>query len=142
MVKSNYNVAIRQLLMKSKNIAVVGLSDKPHRDSYRVAHYMQKNGYKIIPVNPKATSVLGETAYQNLLDIPVNIDIVNVFRRSELIIPVMQEALVINPRAIWLQQGIINYEAEKMALNAGLYFVMDKCIKIEHERLIRLGETI
>ncbi|MBF7081902.1 CoA-binding protein [Desulfallas sp. Bu1-1] len=128
---------IRRLLQKSKTIAVVGLSDKPHRDSYRVAGYMQQNGYRIMPVNPRAKTVLGEKAYQNLLDIAEKVDIVNIFRRSEQVLPVVEEALQLKPRAIWLQLGIINEKAAELAHSAGVTFVMDKCIKVEHARLLK-----
>lgn len=128
---------IRRLLQESKTIAVVGLSDKPHRDSYQVAVYMQQNGYKIIPVNPRAKNVLGEQAYQNLLDINEQVDIVNIFRRSEEVLPVVGEALQLKPRAIWLQLGIVNEQAAEFARSAGVMFVMDKCIKIEHARLLK-----
>lgn len=126
---------IRQLLKRSKTIAVVGLSDKTHRDSYRVARYMQEQGYRVIPVNPRLKTVLGENSYPDLISIPCKVDIVNVFRRSDQVLPVVQEALQLNPDAVWLQLGIINEEAAAMAENRGVTMVMDKCIKVEHARL-------
>jgi len=130
---------IQELLRKSKTVAVVGLSGKTDRDSYRVAKYMQDQGYRIIPVNPRLKSVLGEASYPSLSSIPEKVDIVNVFRRSELVLPIVEEALQISPRAIWLQLGIVNEEAAERALAAGVDFVMDRCIKIEHQRLFSTG---
>ena len=127
--------SLRQILQPGRTIAVVGLSDKIHRDSYQVALYMQEQGYRIIPVNPRAKEVLGEASYPDLLSIPVRVDIVNVFRRSEQVPPVMEEALRTAPGAIWLQLGIVNDKAAETACRAGIAFVMDKCIKVEHARL-------
>ena len=127
--------SLRQILQPGRTIAVVGLSDKTHRDSYQVARYMQEQGYHIIPVNPRAKEVLGEASYPDLLSIPAKVDIVNVFRRSEQVPPVMEEALMIAPGAVWLQLGIVSDKAAEMACHAGIAFVMDKCIKVEHARL-------
>lgn len=127
---------IQMLLQKCKTIAVVGLSDKPHRDSYQVAAYLQQNGYRIIPVNPRAKNVLGEIAYESLLSIPEKIDIVNIFRKSEQVPPVVQEALQLKPKAIWLQLGIAHEKAAQLGEAAGITVIMDKCIKIEHHRLL------
>ncbi len=127
---------LRNLLKNSKTIAVVGLSDKPDRDSYRVAKYMQEKGYKIIPVNPRVKTILGEHCYSGLRDIPEKVDIVNIFRRSELVPPIIREAIELNPEAIWLQLGIVNEEAFEIAEKAGIGFIMDKCIKVEYERLL------
>jgi len=127
---------IRQLLQQVKTIAVVGLSDKTHRDSYRVAKYMQEHGYRIIPVNPRLKTILGEKSYPDLLSIPEPVDIINVFRRSELVLPVVNDAVHLNPKAIWLQLGIMNEDAADMANNAGVIIIMDKCIKVEHARLL------
>ncbi len=127
---------IRQLLQQVRTIAVVGLSNKTHRDSYRVAQYMQEHGYRIIPVNPRIETILGEKSYPDLLSIPEPVDIINVFRRSELVPPVVRDALHLNPQAIWLQLGIINEEAADIANNAGVAIIMDKCIKVEHDRLL------
>ncbi|WP_027363269.1 CoA-binding protein [Desulfotruncus alcoholivorax] len=131
---------IRQILMQSKTIAIVGLSDKPHRDSYMVAQYMIDNGYKIIPVNPRAKEVLNQKAYTSLLEVPGKIDIVNVFRRSDLVLPVVEEALTKKPGTIWLQLGIENEECAKLAALQGIAMIMDKCIKVEHQRLIKNGQ--
>jgi len=127
---------IKQILRQSKTIAIVGLSDKPHRDSYMVAKYMMEHGYKIIPVNPRAREVLGQKAYASLLEVPGKIDIVNVFRRSEQVLPVVEEALLKQPGAIWLQLGIQNEEGAQLAVAHGIAMIMDKCIKVEHQRLM------
>jgi len=124
-----------ELLDKSRTIAVVGLSGKPERDSFKVAQYMQKQGYKIIPINPKVERVLGEKAYPDLPSVPEPVDIVNIFRRSEHILPVVDEALKISPLAIWMQLGIVNEEAAEIAEKAGILVIMDKCIMVEHRRL-------
>lgn len=127
---------MRMLLQNVKTIAIVGLSDKPHRDSYQVAAYLKQNGYRIIPVNPRAKTVLGEVAYESLQLIPEKVDLVNIFRKSEHVPPVVQEALQLKPRAIWLQLGIAHEKAAQLGEAAGITVIMDKCIKIEHRRLL------
>ncbi|MCL6448930.1 MAG: CoA-binding protein [Armatimonadetes bacterium] len=127
---------IKDLLARSKTIAVVGLSDKPERDSYRVAQYMQEKGYRIIPVNPRVKEVLGEKAYPSLAAVPGPVDIVNVFRRSEEAAGVVKEALALKPAAVWLQLGVISEEAAALARERGVPLVMDRCLKIEHGRLL------
>ncbi|MEW6274443.1 MAG: CoA-binding protein [Bacillota bacterium] len=127
---------IKDLLTKNKTIAVVGLSDKPERDSYRVAQYMQEKGYRIIPVNPRLKEVLGEKAYPDLASLPEPVDIVNVFRRSEEVPGVVKDALAAKPAVIWLQLGVVNEEAALFAQSQGVQVVMDRCIKIEHARLL------
>jgi uncharacterized protein len=128
-------VVIQELLESAKTIAVVGLSDNPDRTSYRVSRYMQEHGYKIIPVNPTITEALGEHAYPSLKDVPGKIDIVDVFRRSEDVPPVADEAIAVQAKGIWMQQGIVNESAAKKAESAGLKVVMDCCIMVEHSRL-------
>ena len=125
---------IRELLERSKVIAVVGLSSKPHRPSYGVARYMQSAGYRIIPVNPNEQEVLGEKCYARLEDIPIKVDIVDVFRRSEFVPPVVDSAIGIGARGVWLQEGVIDEEAAARAREAGLVVVMDRCILKEHAR--------
>lgn len=122
---------IKEILAHAGNIAVVGLSDNPDRVSHMVAEAMQKRGYRIIPVNPKAETILGETCYGSLKDIPEKVDIVNVFRRSEHIMPVAEEAIAIQAKVLWLQQGIVNEEAAALAMANGLEVIMDRCIKVE-----------
>lgn len=132
---------LRRLLQETETIAVVGLSDKPDRDSFRVARYMQKKGYRIIPVNPRLQKVLGENCYPDLSSIPERVDIVNIFRRSDQVPPVVKEALSLKPRAVWLQLGISSDEAADMVSGTGITMVMDRCIKVEHARLLGRPET-
>jgi hypothetical protein len=127
---------ISSLLKNSTTIAVVGISDNPERDSYKVAEYLQKQGYKIIPINPAIEEVLGEKAYSSLNQVSMPVDIVDVFRRSEKVPEVIKEALRAKPKAIWLQLGVVNEEASKQAIEKGLIVIMDRCIKIEHNRLL------
>lgn len=126
-------MTIPQLLSESKTIAVVGLSSDPSRPSFGVSRYMQRAGYRIIPVNPKETEVLGEKSYASLSDVPDPVDIVNIFRRPNLVGNVVEEAIAKGGvKGIWMQLGIVNEEAAKLAEEAGLYVVMDRCIMIEH----------
>lgn len=122
---------IKQILESAGNIAVVGLSDKPERTSHMVAKAMQDRGYRIIPVNPGKKQILGETCYPSLLDIPEPVHIVNVFRRAEEVVPIAEQAAQIKANVFWLQQGIINEEAARIASDAGLTVIMDRCIKVE-----------
>ncbi|MBE1447024.1 CoA-binding protein [Paenibacillus sp. OAS669] len=131
---------IKEILSAAGNVAVVGLSDKPDRVSYMVAEAMQKKGYRIIPVNPNATEILGETCYPSLSDIPEQVDIVNVFRRSETVVPVAEEAVKIGAKVFWLQLGIFNEEAADIARAGGLEVIMDRCIKVEDSILMPGGK--
>jgi len=124
--------AIAELLQSAHKIAVVGLSSSPLRPSHGVAAYMQSHGYKIIPVNPEITNALGETAYPSLLDVPEKIDIVDIFRRSENVPPVVDQAIQLKVRAIWMQEGVVNNQAAEKARRAGIFVVMDRCILKEH----------
>ena len=126
---------IEELLRESKTIAVVGLSNDPSRSSYGIAMALQRYGYRIIPVNPKETQILGETAYATLADIPIPVDLVNVFRRPQQTPAVVREAIAIGTKAVWLQSGIVNEEAEAIAQAADLDFIMDRCIMVEHRKL-------
>lgn len=128
-------VNLKELLGGAKTVAVVGLSDKPDRDSYRVAEYLQRAGYAIIPVNPVVDEVLGVKAVGSLGEIEGPIDIVDIFRRSDQVGPVVEEAIAAGAKAIWMQLGVINEEAAARAREAGLPVVMDRCIKIEHALL-------
>ncbi|OQA42013.1 MAG: hypothetical protein BWY52_02364 [Chloroflexi bacterium ADurb.Bin325] len=128
---------IRQLLETSRIVAVVGLSDKPDRASYQVAAYLQRNGYRIIPVNPNVGEALGEKSYPSVDAIPEPVDIVDIFRRAEAVGPVVEEAIAAGARAVWMQLGIVNEEAAEAADAAGLQVVMDRCIQIEHARLLK-----
>jgi predicted CoA-binding protein len=127
--------AIADLLRQSRTIAVVGLSSKKFRPSHGVAEYMQQAGYRIIPVNPHESEVLGEKAYGRLEDIPEHIDIVDIFRRSEAVPPVVESAIRIGASAVWMQEGVVHDEAARKAREAGLVVVMDRCILKEHMRL-------
>jgi predicted CoA-binding protein len=131
------DATLRSILSQTRTIAVVGLSSKPHRDSYGVARYLQNRGYKVVPVNPKETEVLGETAYPSLLDVPtdVAIDIVDVFRKADETPPVAEQAVSIGARVLWLQEGIVNDEARRIAEEGGLTVVMDLCIRTTRARL-------
>jgi uncharacterized protein len=131
------NNKIKEILQNAKTIAVVGLSDKPDRTSYMVAQAMQRAGYKIIPVNPVIQEALGEKAVASLTDIKEPVDIVNVFRRSETVMPVAEEAVKIGAKTFWLQLGIYNEDAAKLAEQNGLNVIMDRCIKVDHAMLMR-----
>lgn len=122
---------IADILRSAGNIAVVGLSDKPERTSHMVAGAMKERGYRIIPVNPGASEILGEKSYPTLKDIPEPVDIVNVFRRSEYCADVAREAVEIGAKVLWLQQGIVSEEAAAIAQEHGLTVIMDRCIKVE-----------
>ena len=128
---------ISEILRTSHTIAVVGLSNKPMRPSYAVSEYMQRQGYRIIPVNPTETEVLGEKAYADLYAVPEKIDIVNVFRAPQYVPPVVDAAIKVGAKAIWMQEGVINEEAAQKARDAGLAVVMDRCILKEHRRVLR-----
>lgn len=125
---------IKQIL-DYKTIAMVGLSPKPERPSYGVAQYMLEHGYIIIPVNPGHEEILGQTSYPSLADIPVPVDIVDVFRRPEHTVPVAEDAVAMGAKAFWLQLGIVNDQALQVAEKGGLLTVQNRCIKIEHARL-------
>jgi len=127
--------SITELLKTSRVIAVVGLSGKKHRPSYGVSEYMQRAGYRIIPVNPHESTVLGEKSYESVEEVPEKIDIVNVFRRSEFVPELVEQAIRVGARAIWLQEGVVHAEAAERARQAGLFVVMDRCILKEHRRL-------
>lgn len=132
---------IRTLLLQARTIAIVGLSPRPERDSHAVARFLQRNGYRIIPVNPHLNSpILGEQPYASLRDVPVQIDIVDIFRRPEYVPDVVEDAIAARAEVIWMQLGIINREAVRQAEAAGLGVVMDRCIAIEHRRLMRVPE--
>jgi predicted CoA-binding protein len=126
---------IGQILRDSHTIAVVGISGKRFRPSYGVAEYMQRAGYRIIPVNPLETQVLGETCYPDLDSIPDPIDIVDIFRRSEFVPEIVEAAIRKGAKVIWMQEGVIHEEAAHRALAAGLLVVMDRCILKDHRRL-------
>jgi hypothetical protein len=124
---------IAALLHGARTIAVVGLSSDEFRPSYGVAAYMQSSGYRIIPVNPNETEVLGEKAYARLEDVPEKVDIVNIFRRSQFVRGVVESAIRIGAKAIWMQEGVVDEVAAEVARGAGLEVVMDRCILKDHQ---------
>jgi uncharacterized protein len=133
---------LRALLGDVRTVAVVGLSSRPNRPSHQVATYLQEHGYRIVPVNPNETEVLGERAYAGLRDIPedVRIDVVDVFRRAEETPAIAREAVATGARVLWLQEGIVNDEAARIAMEGGLDVIMGVCIRHVRERL--MGEEI
>ena len=130
---------IKRILEKSKTIAVVGLSPREERDSHRVAKYLQSQGYRVIPVNPNADEILGERSYPDLTSVPDPIDVVDVFRRSEAVPEIVEEAIQVGARTVWMQEGVIHEEAAGRAREAGLQVVMDRCMMIEHRRYFGQG---
>jgi hypothetical protein len=140
------SIEIKKILTECKIIAIVGLSREPEKDSYRVAAHMKKNGYQIIPVNPFAEEVLDERSYKSLLDIPTEIqkglDMVDIFRRPENVEPIVEQTVKLReihgkPCVVWMQLKIINEKSAKIAREAGLTVVMDKCLMQEHKRLFK-----
>ena len=115
---------------------MVGLSPKPHRDSHEVAKYLQQNGYRIIPVYPRTDSILGEKVYPDLKSIPYEVDVVDIFRKSQDVPPVVDEAIKIGAKAVWMQLGIVHEEAAAKARDAGLGVVMDRCMLVEHRNWV------
>lgn len=126
---------VERILTTSKTIAVVGLSDKPDRDSHQIAGYLQQAGYRIIPVNPRIADALGEKAYPSLRDIPERVDVVQIFRRSQDVPPIVDEAIAIGAKVVWMQSGIVHEEAAARAEAAGLTVVMDACMRSAHRAL-------
>jgi hypothetical protein len=126
---------LRRILKSCKTVAVVGLSAEWHRPSNFVAKYLQSHGYRVIPVNPRYDSILGEKCHARLEDIPEPVDLVDVFRRTEDVLPIAHSAVAIGARCLWQQIGVVNREADAVARAAGLDSVMDRCVKIEHARL-------
>jgi predicted CoA-binding protein len=128
-------MTIAQMLESCRTIAVVGLSHRRFRASYGVSEYMQRAGYRIIPVNPFETNVLGEKSYPDLEAVPGKVDIVNIFRRAEFVPPIVEAAIRIGARAVWMQEGVVHEAAAEQARAAGLTVIMDRCILKEHRRL-------
>ncbi len=134
---------LSRVLRDNHTIAVVGLSAEPNRPSYQVAKYLRDHGYKIVPVNPKYPKILSQKSYPDLESIPFAVDMVDVFRKSQDCASVAQQAVAIGARVLWLQQGVVNEEARQIALAAGLTVVMDRCVKIEHTKLVGdLGQAV
>jgi hypothetical protein len=124
-----------EILNSSRVVAIVGLSPRPARPSYGVASYLKEQGYRIIPVNPTVKEILGETCYPDLASITEPVDVVDIFRRSEEVPGIVEEAIKIGAKAVWMQEGVINEQAAARAREAGLVVVMDKCILKEHQRI-------
>jgi len=125
----------KEILNSSRVVAVVGLSTKPDRPSYKVASYLKKNGYKIIPVTPKAEKILGEVCYPDLGSIPKSVDVVDIFQHAEEVPAIVEEAINIGAKVVWMQEGVINEQVAARAKKAGLLVVMDKCMLKEHREL-------
>jgi len=134
MLKYQDRAIVIKILNNSKVIAVVGLSNKADRPSYKVASYLQQHGYKILPVNPVISEVLGEKSYPDLESIPRDVDVTQIFRKSEDVLPVVESAIAKGTRAVWLQEGIINNEAARLAEEAGIDFIMNLCMLKEHKK--------
>jgi predicted CoA-binding protein len=128
--------ALRAMLEKARRIAVVGLSPKPHRDSNRVARYLLECGYEVIPVYPRDEEILGQHVYRSLRDVPGTVDLVDVFRRSETLAGVVDDALAARAPALWFQLGCVDEEAARRAQAAGAIVVMDRCLMVDHRRLL------
>jgi predicted CoA-binding protein len=127
---------IQRLLHSAGTIAMVGLSNKELRASYFVAYYLRRHGYRVIPVNPRETEILGETCYPSLSDIPEPVDIVNVFRAPDALPDIAREAVAIHAGALWCQFGVINAEGAQIAEDGGVTVIMDRCLKVEHARFV------
>jgi uncharacterized protein len=135
--KNPDDTEIKHLLEESRNVAVVGLSERTYRTSHVIARTLQRLGYRIFPVNPNLTEpVLGEETYATVEEIPEHVDIVNVFRRSEKVPPVAREAVAAGAKALWMQMGVINEEAARYAEEHGLTVIMDRCIKVDYASLV------
>jgi predicted CoA-binding protein len=134
---NDVNADIDKILTRYRTVAIVGASPNPERPSYRVADFLKKEGYYIIPVTPNAKEVVGERAYPDLASIPVSVEVVDIFRRPEEVMPVVEAAIAIRARAVWMQEGIVNEEAAVKAKKAGLVVVMDHCMR--KELLKKLG---
>lgn len=126
---------VREILTRFRVVAIVGLSDKPERDSYQVAAYLQRAGYRVIPINPNVAEVLGEPAYPSLRDVPIPVEVVDIFRRPDAVPDIVADAIAIGARAVWMQDGIVHNAAAEQARAAGLLVVMSKCLLREHRRL-------
>jgi uncharacterized protein len=129
-------LTIQRVLNTASTIAIVGLSKNEMRASYFVGYYLQRHGYRVIPVNPRETEILGEKSYPSLLDVPVPVDIVNVFRAPDALPGIAQEAVTIHAGALWCQFGVINEEGAHIASDGGVTVIMDRCLKVEHARYL------
>ena len=129
-------LTIQRVLYTARTIAIVGLSKNELRASYFVGYYLKRHGYRVIPVNPRETEILGETSYASLLDVPVPVDIVNVFRAPDALPGIAQDAVAIHAGALWCQFGVINADGAQIAEDGGMTVIMDRCLKVEHARYV------
>jgi uncharacterized protein len=127
---------LKEILLSSKTIASVGLSSNPDKESYRIASYLKAQGYRVIPVNPTASEIMGETSYPDLPSVPEKIDVVQIFRKPEDVPPVVDDAIKVGAKVVWMQEGIVHEEAAQRAREAGLQVVMDTCMRVAHRSLI------
>ena len=134
-MNNDHDQKMKHILTSANTIASVGLSSNQEKESYWIVSYLKEQGYRIIPVNPTATEILGEKVYPSLSAIPSKVDVVQVFRKPEDVPPVVEEAIKIGAKVIWMQEGIVNYEAAQKAEEAGLQVVMDACMRATHQRL-------
>jgi uncharacterized protein len=130
------SLTIQRVLNGAKTIAIVGLSSNQLRASYFVGYYLKRHGYQVIPVNPRETEILGEKSYQSLLDVPVPVDVVNVFRAPDALPGIATDAVAIGAGSLWCQFGVINAEGAEIATQGGVTVIMDRCIKVEHARYV------
>jgi uncharacterized protein len=130
------SLTIQRVLHTAKTIAIVGLSNNQLRASYFVGYYLKRHGYQVIPVNPRESEILGETSYKSLLDVPVPVDIVNVFRAPDALPGIARDAVAIGAGALWCQFGVINAEGAQIASDGGVTVIMDRCLKVEHARYV------
>ena len=129
-------LTIQQVLLRAKTIAIVGLSNNPLRASYFVGFYLQRHGYRVIPVNPRESQILGERSFASLREVPLPVDVVNVFRAPDALPAIAADAVAIKAKCLWCQFGVINEEGARIAERGGLTVVMDRCIKVEHARYV------
>ena len=134
-MSSDHDQMMRDILLSANTVASVGLSSNDEKESYWIVFFLKEMGYRMIPVNPKATEIFGEKAYPSLLDIPDKIDVVQIFRKPEDVPPIVEDAIKIGAKVVWMQEGIVNEEAARMAREAGLQVVMDACMRATHKRL-------
>ena len=136
-MSSDHDQMMRDILLSANTVASVGLSSNDEKESYWIVFFLKEMGYRMIPVNPKATEIFGEKAYPSLLDIPDKIDVVQIFRKPEDVPPIVEDAIKIGAKVVWMQEGIVNEEAARMAREAGLQVVMDACMRATHRRLCK-----
>ena len=134
-MSSDHDQMMRDILLSTNTVASVGLSSNDEKESYWIVFFLKEMGYRMIPVNPKATEIFGEKAYPSLLDIPDKVDVVQIFRKPEDVPPIVEDAIKIGAKVVWMQEGIVNEEAAQMAREAGLQVVMNACMRATHKRL-------